>query len=121
MININEKRFSRRILAVCRALDLKGNFVGLTLDLTKDGIHLIVANTFVDQDKFYLILQQTREDEEDKPNLTMEVEKMWRKPTNEEYDQIGGKILRVDLEEELHDLIQYCDHQAKQKYEIDPV
>lgn len=119
MIEINEQRFSRRILAVCRALDLDGKFLGFTLDLTKEGIHLILNNTFPDDDKFSIILTQNREDKNEKPDITLEIEKAWRKSTNEEYDEVGGKIIDVDLQAELDDLILYCDNYTKKKYDFD--
>lgn len=119
MSEIKEKRLRPRILAVCRTFDLDNNFVGLTLDLNRNGIHLMVSNTFRDQDKFSLILPQSTEEKENKAHLTIQVEKVWRKPIHEDYDEIGGKIIDVDLEDEFEDFIKHCHHEAKKIYELD--
>jgi hypothetical protein len=119
MTEIREKRLTSRILAVCRAFDLDGNFLGLTLDLTRNGIHLIISNTFPDLDKFSFVLHQIMEEEENKPHIIIQVEKVWRKSTHEEYDEIGCKIIDVDLEDEFKKLIKYCDNNVKKIYQLE--
>lgn len=118
MTGINEKRGSRRVLAVCRALDENENFVGFTLDITTDGIHLIVEKSFTPDSSFQLILSHHEGSEIQSSDVRVEVEQMWRKSTNEEYDQIGGKIVHTEQPEELAQLVTYCDQRAKEKYEF---
>jgi hypothetical protein len=118
MNEINEKRFYRRVLAVCRLLDLDGKFLGFTLDLTLQGIMIIVPNTYPDEEEFSVMLQQIRDDNEVRPNIIIKLEKAWRKPSNEEYDLVGGKIISAQPSEELESLIKYSDEKAKEKYDF---
>lgn len=118
MTQLSQKRFYRRILAVCPVFDLKHNFLGLTLDLSIKGIHIIVHNSFPDKSQFSFLLHQSLDEDEDNPYITLKVEKVWRKSTNEEYDEIGAKIIAVDLEVELQKLIKYCDNKVLKKYQI---
>ena len=119
MTEINEKRSNRRVLAVCRALDENGIFLGFTFDLTSEGIHIIVKKEFSNQSDFTLILTQHRQEKLSYPNIKVKVRTMWRKETNEEYDQIGGQIIEVDSQEALDNLVAYCDKKAKEKYQFD--
>jgi len=119
MSEINEKRSDRRVLAVCRALNENREFLGFTLDLTQDGIHLIVEKTFADKPEFETILTQNREGKKSYPEIKVRIRKMWRRATNDEYDQVGGKIIEVDNQEALEDLVRYCDNKAKEKYQFD--
>lgn len=118
MTGINEKRGSRRVLAVCRALDSDGNFLGFTLDITTDGIHLIVEKSFSPDSSFELVLTHHEGSEITSSDVRVNVEQMWRKSTNEEYDQIGAKIIGTQQPEDLAQLVAYCDQRAKEKYEF---
>lgn len=118
MSNISEKRLSKRILGVCRTLDLDGRFLGFTLDLSETGIRFIVTKSFPEQKKFSVILERTKDEQEEHPLITVEVEQAWRKSTNEEFDEIGGKIIDADLEDEFRDLVRYCELKHNTKYEI---
>ncbi|MGY6530865.1 MAG: PilZ domain-containing protein [Cyanobacterium sp.] len=118
MVEINEQRGSRRVLAVCKALDSQGEFVGFTLDITKDGIHLIVEKSFNPPSTFDLILNYHFDSDMELSNVAITVQKMWRKSTNEEYDQIGGKIIDTKQPEVLAQLVAFCDKRAKEKYEF---
>ncbi|MBL1210433.1 PilZ domain-containing protein [Geminocystis sp. GBBB08] len=119
MNQINEQRSFQRILAVCRVLDSKGNFLGFTLDLTVTGIQIIIQKDFPHQSPFEIILNQVKEDEIIGSNITIKVEQIWRSSTNEEFDQIGGKIIGVDFPDQLEKLVHYCDQKAKEKYQFD--
>jgi hypothetical protein len=119
MVQINEKREFRRILAVCRVLDCEGKFLGFTLDLTLTGIQIIINKDFIPPSEFELILTQAREDKIIGADIRIKVQQIWRTSTNEEFDQIGGKIIAVDLPKELENLVNYCDKRAKQRYQFD--
>jgi len=115
----NEQRELRRILAVCRVLDLERKFLGFTLDLNRSGIKIIVDKNFSTGDEFQIILNPAKEDEEISPDILIKVKQKWRTPTNEEFDQIGGVIIEVDSPEYIEELIDYCDRRAKERYQFD--
>ncbi|WPF87989.1 PilZ domain-containing protein [Cyanobacterium aponinum UTEX 3222] len=117
--SINEQRQLRRILAVCRVLDLDHKFLGFTLDLNRSGIKIIVDKNFPSGDEFKIILSPVKEDEEISPDIVVKVEQKWRTSTNEEFDQIGGVIIEVDSPEYIEELIDYCDRRAKERYQLD--
>jgi len=119
MTQINEQRNYRRVLAVCRVLDSHGKFLGFTLDLTPTGIQIIVNKDFPQDSEFEIILSQARENEIIGNDLKIKVQQMWRSNTNEEFDQIGGKIIDVDSPSELENLVAYCDRKAKERYQFD--
>jgi len=119
MSQFNEQRTFRRVLAVCRVLNTEGRFLGFTLDLTVTGIQMIVSKDFPHNSEFDVILSQAREDEVIGQDITIKIQQMWRSSTNEEFDQIGGKIIAVDLPEELEKLVEYCDRKAKERYQFD--
>ncbi|MGI0479426.1 PilZ domain-containing protein [Geminocystis sp. CENA526] len=119
MTQINEQRNYRRVLAVCRVLDSQGKFLGFTLDLTPTGIQIIVNKDFPQDSEFEIILSQARENEILGNDLKIKVQQMWRSNTNEEFDQIGGKIIEVDSPSELENLVAYCDRKAKERYQFD--
>ncbi|BAQ64282.1 PilZ domain-containing protein [Geminocystis sp. NIES-3709] len=119
MSQINEQRNYRRILAVCRILDSDEKFLGFTLDLTPTGIQMIVNRDFPQKSEFEIILNQAREDEILGNNIKIKVQQIWRSSTNEEFDQIGGKIIGVDSPKELETLVKYCDRKAKERYQFD--
>ena len=115
----NEQRNSRRILAVCRVLDLQRRFLGFTLDLSFKGIKIIVNKTFPHESEFQIILSQGRDCHEIDPDITITVEQAWRISSSDEFDQIGGKIINVDSTEKLANFINYCDALEKEKYHPD--
>ncbi len=114
--SIDEQRNSRRILAVCRVLDLHRKFLGFTLDLNQAGIKIIVDKEFPQQSEFEIILSQGREYQDLNPDIIIKVGQAWRFASNEEFDQIGGKIIHVDSAEKLAKFINYCDTTEKEKY-----
>ncbi len=115
----SEQRQLRRILAVCRVLDLDRKFLGFTLDLNRSGIKIIVDKNFPSGDEFQVILNPAKEDEEISPDILITVKQKWRSSTNEEFDQIGGVIIEVDSAEYIEELIDYCDRRAKERYQFD--
>jgi hypothetical protein len=116
--DLDDRRKDRRILAVSKMLDLEKQFLGFTLDLTADGICMIVSNKFEDSREFEIIIQQNRKDG-DKPEIRAKIEKIWRKQKDKEFDEIGGKIIAVDSRENLEELIKYCAVDASIKYDFD--
>ena len=116
--DLDYRRKDRRILAVSKILDIEKQFLGFTLDLTSDGICMIVSNKFEDSREFEIIIQQDRKDGK-KPEIRAKIEKIWRKQENEEFDEIGDKIIAVDSRENLEDFIKYCDVDARIKYDFD--
>ncbi len=119
MSEIDERRSNRRILAICRALNKNGEFLGFTLNLTQDGIYLIVGKIFADKPEFEAILTQNREGKHIHPEIKIRIRKIWSRATNDEYEEVGGKIVEVDNPDALEDLVHYCDQQAKEKYQFD--
>jgi hypothetical protein len=119
MNQINEQRNSRRILAVCRVLDLRRKFLGFTLDLSHHGIKIIVNKDFPQQTEFEVILSQGREYQDSLPDILIKVKEAWRINSGEEFDQIGGKIIDVDSSEKLEKFIIHCGDLEKKKYQSD--
>lgn len=115
----NDQRHARRILAVCKVLDLERNFLGFTLDLNYTGIKIIVNKEFPQQPEFKIILNQPSDTRHFKSDILITVEQAWRCSSNDDFDQIGGKIRAVDSPEELKNFISYCDEIEKDKYNPD--
>lgn len=117
--NVIEQRELRRILAVCRVLDMQRRFLGFTLDLNKRGIKIIIQKDFPPRDELEVFLTQAREDNENAPDIKVKIKQAWRISTNEEFDQIGGVIVEVDSPENLELLISECDRKARERYQLD--
>lgn len=117
--DLKDQRQSRRILAVCRVLDVNGKFLGFTLDLNSNGIKIIIHKDFPSAEEFEIILTQAKEDEEVSPDILVKIRQAWRTSTNDEFDQIGGVIIDVDSPSALDNLISYCDRKAKERYQLD--
>ena len=115
----NEQRNSRRILAVCRVLDLDRRFLGFTLDLNHNGIKIIINKDFPQKSEFEIILSQEREYQDINPDIIIKVKQAWRVASSDEFDQIGGKIIGVDSSEKLENFINYIDSIEKKKYKPD--
>ena len=116
MNEIHEKRNSRRILAVCRVLDLQGKFLGFTLDLSYTGIKIIINSDFPQDKEFEIILSLGRDYQDLIPDVVIKIEQVWRFSHSEEFDQIGGKIINTETKDVLESFISYCDEIEKQKY-----
>ena len=99
MDQTNEKRNSRRILAVCRVLDLQGRFLGFTLDLSYTGIKIIINSNFPQEPEFEVILSLGRDYQDLIPDVMIKVQQAWRFSHSEEFDQIGGRSIDVDSRE----------------------
>ncbi len=121
MTQSNDQRNSRRVLAVCRVLDLQGKFLGFTLDLSHDGIKFVVDKNFPQQSEFEVVLSQAKEDREMNPDLLIKIKQAWRFSSSQEFDQIGGKIIESDSIENLDNLIDYYSAIEQEKYHPDEV
>jgi choline kinase len=119
MAQINDQRTFPRILAVCRIFDFEGKFLGFTLDLSTIGIQIIVYKNFPDKSSFEIILNHQKENEIMGLDIKVKIEQMWRISTNEEFDQIGGKIIEVDNPKYFENLLSYCYQKAKEKYQFE--
>jgi hypothetical protein len=91
---IQERREEERILAFCQVFDMAGELVGVSFDLTRNGICVSVPNDWPQDRDFSLKLR--RMDNEDLPTITIKITPMWRQSRNESFDEIGGKIIEVD-------------------------
>ncbi len=110
---INNKRKHRRILAVCNIVDEQDNLIGFTLDLTKEGIRIIVANSFPKQQEFYLNLKA------EQFKFTVKVEQKWRGSRDENFDEIGGILVDIQPDNDFEHLLKQFNENAR-IYDFDP-
>lgn len=103
---MQERRSEGRILAFCQVLDLFGDFVGVTFDLTTTGICMSLPNTWSKKESFSIILK--RGDLESLPEIKITVNPLWRKSRNELYDEIGGKIVAIESATDFQEFLSYC-------------
>jgi hypothetical protein len=105
---MKEKRRHRRILSVCEILDLNHNRLGYTLDLTTQGVRLIIAKSASQEKTINLII---------KPDLyskiapiKVQIEPKWCREKNHQFDEIGGIFTTVDNPNNLELLLNYFDN-----------
>lgn len=103
---MQERRGSERILAFCQILDLSGDFVGVSFDLTATGICLSLPHHWTHEAPFSIILK--RGDAPALPQVKVSVDPVWRNPRNEHYDEIGGRIISVESEADFQTFLNYC-------------
>ncbi|MEB3312108.1 MAG: hypothetical protein VKJ02_17925 [Snowella sp.] len=103
---MKERRSAERILAFCQILDLSGEFIGVSFDLTATGICLSLPHTWMQEDTFSVILK--RGDAPDLPQVQVTVDPVWHNSRNEHYDEIGGKIIAVGSEADFQTFLHYC-------------
>ncbi len=103
---MQERRSEKRVLAFCHVLDLFGDFVGVTFDLTTTGICMSLPNTWSKQESFSIILK--RGDLDSLPEIQITVNPLWRRPRNELYDEIGGQIIAIESEVDFQAFLSYC-------------
>ncbi|MFM7439698.1 MAG: hypothetical protein ACKO2V_14030, partial [Snowella sp.] len=95
---MQERRKAERILAFCQILDESSHFVGVSFDITETSICLSLPNTWPQQDSFSIILK--RGDTDSLPEVKVTVHPVWRKARNEQYDEIGARIIAIDCEKD---------------------
>ncbi len=103
---VQERRRQQRVLAFCQVFDLEGELVGVSFDLTPDGICVSLPNTWPSTDSFHIKLR--RMDNSELPAITIKVQPVWRESRNENFDEIGGKILEVDCQDSFNNFLDYC-------------
>lgn len=103
---IQERRQQQRVLAFCQVFDLEDELVGVSFDLTLHGICLSLPNTWPQSEPFQIRLK--RMDNKELPVITVNVQPMWRKSRNENFDEIGGKIVEVDCPDSFNHFLNYC-------------
>lgn len=115
-ISTNQRKH-RRVLAVCQIVDENNNLIGFTLDLTVEGIRLIVPQKFKDQPEFSVTLRG--KDIQDETEVNVRIQKKWRQPRDEEFDEIGGILIYIDSKNKFNELLSYFSENAK-IYDFDP-
>lgn len=105
---MQERRSSERILAFCQILDLSGEFVGVSFDLTAAGICLSLPSNWTHAAPFLIILK--RGDSPALPQVKVTVDPVWRNSRNEQYDEIGGRIIAVESETDFQTFLNYCQN-----------
>jgi hypothetical protein len=103
---IQERRREKRILAFCQVLDLEGNLIGVSFDLTPQGLCVSLPNTWTEADTFSIMLK--RMDNPKLATIQVTVMPMWRQSRNDSFDEIGGKIVGVDSQTHFDQFLQYC-------------
>jgi hypothetical protein len=104
---MQERRSQARILAFCQVLDLEHNLLGVSFDLTLQGICLSLPNSWPPDSPFAIILK--RADQPALPEVQVEVAPVWRKMRNAHFDEIGGKIIGVQSPQDFETFLQYCN------------
>ena len=95
-----------RIWSFCQVFDVEKNWVGISFNITEQGICLSMPNTWVQDSPFSVILK--RADEPSLPSITLSVEPLWRKTYNQNFDEIAGKIVAVDSAVNFEAFLKYC-------------
>lgn len=103
---IQERRQAQRILAFCQVFDLEDELVGVSFDLTSQGICVSLPNTWPQKESFQIKLK--RMDNPELPIITIKVEPLWRQSRNDNFDEIGGKIVEVDNPDGFDSFLKYC-------------
>lgn len=102
---IQERRREKRVMAFCQVFDPEGELVGVSFDLTKQGICLSLPNTWPKEN---FQIQLKRMDNPDLPEIMVTVQPMWRQTRNENFDEIGGKITHINAPEDFDLFLHYC-------------
>jgi hypothetical protein len=103
---MQERRKAERVLAFCQVQDEYGHFIGVSFDITETGICLSLPNTWPKEDSFSIILK--RGDTELLPEVKVTVNPVWRKARNEQYDEIGARIIAINCEKDFLSFLHYC-------------
>jgi len=103
---IKERRTEERVLAFCQVLDLDGNLIGVSFDLTPRGLCVSLPNTWPKAESFSIMLK--RIDNPNLPTITIKVTPMWRSSRNDNFDEIGGKIVEVNSPSDFDQFLHYC-------------
>lgn len=116
---MNDNRKHKRILAVCKLMNEQNQLIGFALDLTVEGIRMIVPKTFFNKPEFSLFVEVNyKEDEDKKSKITLIIQQKWRQSKDENFDEIGGLLIDVSPKNEFNELLAYC-HKNSQIYDFD--
>ncbi|BAQ60160.1 hypothetical protein GM3708_566 [Geminocystis sp. NIES-3708] len=115
MTKINEQRILNRTPIVCKIFDCEGKFLGFSFDLSLSGIQVIIDKNFPFQSPFKIFLNYQKEEEIINSDLIVNIEPVWRFSPNEELEQIGGKIIKVDNPKNFEKLVSSSVVNAQKK------
>ena len=110
---MKERRAQSRILAFCQVYDCDQQFIGVSFDLTSEGVCLSLPNTWTKAPRFTVILK--RADSNDSvicPDVMVTIETVWRRQRNDLFDEIGGRIVEAESPEKLQAFLHYCQAQG---------
>ncbi len=115
---MHNERTKQRILAICELVDIDNNLIGYTLDLTLEGIRIIVPNSFDQNPEFNLFIRP-KENNPKNDKIKVKIKTIWRESKNEEFDEIGGKIIKAEKLEDLKSLLEYCETSNEEQDSLD--
>lgn len=113
---MNEQRKHQRILAVCQVINEQSQLTGFALDLTVEGIRIIVPKKFTNDPEFTIVVKG--HSLENESNITLTVQQRWRQEKDKDFDEIGGLLIKVNPKNEFDKLLAYCEKNA-QVYDFD--
>lgn len=93
---MNEQRSSNRTVLVCKIFDCNGKFLGFSFDLSMTGIKIIVNKEFSHESPFNFFLNNEKDHKVINSDVIIKAEKIWRHSLNEDFDEIGVKIIEVN-------------------------
>ncbi|MGH2416219.1 MAG: hypothetical protein ACRDEA_21505 [Microcystaceae cyanobacterium] len=105
-----ERREKKRLCAICQVLDLERNWVGVSFDLTTEGVHVALSSAFAPRGEFSVILR--RGETEQAPEVIITICPVWYHGGNNLYQEIGGKIVAVENEKEFQAFLDDCQEAA---------
>ena len=102
-MTISENRKEQRIPGVGILFDLNGDFLGVSSDLSFQGIRLIVNNQFPNYSSRCCRFRPVEGDST--LEFLLKIKPKWRRSRNLAYDEIGAEIIQVNQEEQWVKLI----------------
>lgn len=115
--SLREKRKHRRMFVFCRVLDENGQAIGYALDMTREGIRMMVLRTHPDQEQFTIVMRSPDKSLAD-IEVTALVKKVWRSSKNEQFDEIGARFVDVKDEDSFGQFLNYFETISR-KYSLD--
>ncbi len=95
---------------MCEILDLNHNRLGYTLDLTCQGVRLIIAKSASVEKTMNLIIKPPRIAKIEP--IKVQIEQKWYQEKDDQFAQIGGIFIQVDNPKNLELLLNYFDNIA---------
>ncbi|MGK7943474.1 MAG: PilZ domain-containing protein [Microcystaceae cyanobacterium] len=103
-----ERRSEARIISFCQVFDQQGEFLGVSLDITGQGICLSLPKTWTADSPFPVTLK--RVDNPSLADVTVSVEVQWRQDRNDNYDTVGCRIVDADSQSNFEAFVNYCQN-----------